>query len=205
MLVTRADDIVRVVLDAVGGGEPDLFRQLDQLSAAIYLTDENGFVTYFNPACIDFAGRRPALGQDRWCVTWKLYTEEGGFLPHAQCPMAVAIQTKKPVRGVKAVAERPDGTQVTFLPFPTPLFDEHGCLKGAVNILIDLTDSRQADFLELQARKCRRLALAVGDRRTVEILNLMASEYDDKARLLRSKLASHDDGIESTERLGIAG
>ena len=94
---------------------------------------------------------------------------------------------------------------VTFLPFPTPLFDEHGCLKGAVNILIDLTDSRQADFLELQARKCRRLALAVGDRRTVEILNLMASEYDDKARLLRSKLASHDDGIESTERLGIAG
>jgi hypothetical protein len=33
---------------------------------------------------------------------------------------------------------RPDGTRVTFLPFPTPLFDEYGGLKGAVNILIDL-------------------------------------------------------------------
>ncbi len=58
--------------------------------------------------------------------------------------------------------------------------------EGAVNILTDLTDSRQADFLELQARKCRRLALAVDDRQTTEILNQLASEYHEKARLLRA-------------------
>jgi PAS domain-containing protein len=127
----RADEIIRVVLDAVRVGEPDLSVVLRELSAPIYLTDANGFVTYFNPPCIDFAGRHPALGQDRWCVTWKLYTEEGDYLPHAKCPMAVALQTKKPVRGVKAVAERPDGTRVTFLPFPTPLFDEFSRIAGA--------------------------------------------------------------------------
>jgi PAS domain-containing protein len=182
----RAEEMVRRVLDAVRADGPDLSGALDQLSAAIYLTDADGFVTYFNPACIDFAGRYPGVGQDRWCVTLKLYTEEGDFLPHALCPMAVAIQTKKPVREVTAIAERPDGTRVRFLPFPTPLFDEHGGLKGAVNILIDLPDSRQADFLELQARKCRRLALAVDDRQTTEILNKMATEYDDKARMLRA-------------------
>ena len=52
--------------------------------------------------------------------------------------------------------------------------------------MIDLPASRQADFLDLQARKCRRLALAVDDRQTTEILNKMATEYDDKARMLRA-------------------
>jgi PAS domain S-box-containing protein len=181
-----ADEIVGTVLVAVRARGADLSAALDKLPAAIYVTDPNGFVTYFNPACIDFTGRHPGLGQDRWCVTWKLYTEDGEFLPHAQCPMAVAIQTKKPVRGVTAIAERPNGTRVRFLPFPTPLFDDEGALKGAVNILIDLTDSRQADFLESQARKCRRLARFVGDTQTFETLSLMACEYEDKARLIRA-------------------
>jgi hypothetical protein len=61
---------------------------------------------------------------------------------------------------------------------------EGGELLGAVNMLIDVTDSRQAEFLRSQARRCRRLAASVGDTQTAETLNLMAEEYDDKARLL---------------------
>jgi hypothetical protein len=64
----------------------------------------------------NFAGRTPAVGRDRWCVTWKPYTDEGEFLPHDECPMAVAIKTKFAVRGVTAVAERPDGTRVNSGP-----------------------------------------------------------------------------------------
>jgi hypothetical protein len=136
------------------------------------------------PACIDFAGRMPEVGQDRWCVTWKLYTDDGEFLPHEECPMAVAIKTRFPVRGLTAVAERPDGTRVNFQPYPTPVLGEDGELLGAVNMLIDVTDNRQAEFLRSQARRCRRLAASVGDAQTAETLNLMAEEYDDKARLL---------------------
>ena len=44
-------------------------------------------------------------------------------LPHGECPMALAIKEKKPNRGFEAVAERPDGTRVPFIPYPTPLFD----------------------------------------------------------------------------------
>jgi PAS domain S-box-containing protein len=45
----------------------------------------------------------------------------------------------------EAVAERPDGTRVPFLAFPTPLFDEAGNVIGAVNMLVDLTDRVIAD------------------------------------------------------------
>ena len=37
------------------------------------------------------------------------------------------------VRGVEAVAERPDGTRVPFVPFPTPLRDPTGKVVGAIN------------------------------------------------------------------------
>ena len=52
--------------------------------------------------------------------------------------MAVAIREDRKVRGVSAVAERPDGTRVHFMPFPTPLHDANDHLVGAVNVLLDL-------------------------------------------------------------------
>jgi PAS domain-containing protein len=176
-----ADRILHMATEAVQRGEDTLLSALDQLPAAIYVTDPDGLITYYNPACIDFAGRVPAVGSDRWCVTWKLYTEDGAFLPHDQCPMAVAILERRPVRGVTAVAERPDGSRVNFMPYPTPIFDASGNLLGAVNILVDVTDSRQAEFLRSQARKCRRLAISVCDQQTADTLTLMAAEYDQKA------------------------
>jgi PAS domain-containing protein len=59
--------------------------------------------------------------------------------------MAIAIKEERPVRGVEAIAERPDGTRVPFEPFPTPLFDASGTLIGAVNMLIDITDRKRAE------------------------------------------------------------
>ena len=48
-------------------------------------------------------------------------------------------------------AERPDGTFVHFVPYPTPLYDASGTLIGAVNMLIDISDRKRAD---LHAKGC---------------------------------------------------
>ena len=77
-----------------------LLAALDELPAPIYVTDPDGVIIHFNSACINFAGRTPVPGKDRWCVTWKLYTTDGAFMPHENCPMAEAIRNKRPVRGV---------------------------------------------------------------------------------------------------------
>ena len=109
---------------------------LDDLETPTYVTDPQGVVVYANVACEAFAGRAPRLGSDRWCVTWKLFTDDGRFLPHDRCPMAEAIRRRTPVRGVTAVAERPDGARVAFTPLPTPIFGRDGELIGAVNMLV---------------------------------------------------------------------
>jgi hypothetical protein len=68
-----------------------------------------------------------------------------------------------------------------FAPYPTPLVDEGGEIAGAVNILIDVTDERQAGELRSQARRCRRLAASLTDERVIDTLLLMADEYEEKA------------------------
>ena len=182
--VLDPEEVTGAAIAAARGGKDALQPLLDSLPVPIYLTDAEGWVTYFNRACADFAGRTPLPGEDRWCVTWRLYTESGAFLPHDQCPMAQAIRDKAQVRGVVAVAERPDGTRVLFTPHPTPITDDAGTLIGAVNILVDVTDRRQAGALGAQAQRCRRLARSVTDQRTVDTLVAMATEYEEKARAL---------------------
>jgi PAS domain S-box-containing protein len=154
---------------------------LDALPAAIYLTDAQGHVTHYNRACIALAGRTPEPGRDRWCVSWKLFSTDGNYLPHEACPMAVAIKERREVRGVEAWAERPDGSRVRFVPFPTPIYHDDGSLAGAVNMLIDVTDRRRAEDLREQAARCRRLSNSVLDRQTLDALGSMACEYEEEA------------------------
>jgi PAS domain S-box-containing protein len=138
-------ELVKRAADALMQGD-DYYREvLEALPAAIYMTDRAGRITFFNEAAARLWGCRPVLGRSEWCGTWKLYWPDGRVLPHDQCPMAMALRESRPIRGIEAVAERPDGSRVPFLPFPTPLHDGSGNLRGAVNMLLDLTDRDRAD------------------------------------------------------------
>jgi PAS domain S-box-containing protein len=128
---------------APGDGQ---FRQLlDALPAAIYITDAAGVITYYNEAAAALWGLRPELGKSQWCGSWKLYWPDGRPLPHDQCPMAVALRERRPNHGLEAVAERPDGERVPFMPYATPLYDASGTFIGAVNMLVDVTDRKRAE------------------------------------------------------------
>ena len=114
------------------------------MPAAIYATDADGTIRYFNRAAAELAGREPVLGKDKWCVTLRLHKLDGSPLPHDECPMAIALREGRAVRGAEAIAERPDGTRFPFIPYPTPIFDRSGKVIGAVNMLVDVSEQRQA-------------------------------------------------------------
>jgi len=130
-------------------------RLLDALPAAVYTTDAVGRITYYNEAATVLWGRRPSLGTSEWCGSWKLFWADGMPMAHNECPMAIALKEDRIVRGLEATAERPDGSRVPFIPYPTPIHDESGKLVGAVNMLVDISDRKRAE--EQQALLVREL------------------------------------------------
>jgi len=117
------------------------------------------------------------------------------------------------VRGMSAMAQRPDGSMVSFEPFPTPLRDEEGRLVGAVNVLVDITERRRAEN-ELRATA---EALSASNAVKDEFLGLVSHELRTpvttifgNAQLLRDRFARltteqrasmADDMAEDAERL----
>jgi PAS domain S-box-containing protein len=112
---------------------------LNAIPAAIYTTDANGYLTYYNERAAELWGYRPKIGKQRWCGTFKIILMDGTPVPHDQCPMATAVSTGKPVYGIEAIGERPDGRRVPCAVYPAPMFDESGKVVGGVNMLVDIS------------------------------------------------------------------
>ena len=210
------------------------FRELlDALPAAVYTTDAAGRITYYNDAAASLWGHRPLLGSSEWCGSWKLFWPDGMPLPHDECPMAIALKEDRAVRGMEAAAERPDGTRVPFIPYPTPIYDETGKLVGAVNMLVDITDRKRAEeqqgllVRELHHRVKNTLAMVqaitgstaratdniedfktalFGRIQSLAKTHLLLSDEEravNFADILRSELDAFDDG--SSERIVLSG
>jgi len=124
---------------------------LDALPVALYITDSEGCLTYFNAAATKLSGRTPRLGVDHWCVTWKIFLADGTPLPHDQCPMAVALKGGEIVEGIECLAERPDGSRFWFTPYPAVLRDAEGSITGGINLLVDITSRKLAQSRAEQA------------------------------------------------------
>jgi PAS domain S-box-containing protein len=144
---------------------------LEALGVAVYTTDADGAITYFNEAAAVLWGRRPDLGEE-WCGSFRLFWSDGSPLAHGDCPMAIALREGRAVRGFTAIAERPDGTRVDFQPYPTPLYDQAGRLIGAVNVLVDVTERRR---IEEDLRSTAQ-ALAISNGVKDEFLGLISHE-----------------------------
>src|SRR6478736_6832476 len=147
MIGARQAGIAKIARSKSPRRESDhIYRKLlEGLPAAFYATDAEGYLTFYNEAAAALWGRRPKLGTDRYCGFWKLFCIDGTPLPHHMCPMAIALKENRAVRCSEVLAERPDGTRVTFIPHPTPLHDAFDRLIGATNMLVDISERKQAE------------------------------------------------------------
>src|SRR5262245_49539385 len=132
----------------IGGLKPH--ELLKALPAAVYTTDEAGRVTFYNETAAALWGIRPELGKSEWWGSWRLYWPDGRPMPHDECPMAVALKEKRAIYRAEAIAERPDGTRISFLAYATPLFADSEKLIGAVNTLVDVSERKGAEETALR-------------------------------------------------------
>src|SRR5262249_6749484 len=91
--------------------------------------------------------------------------------------MALALQENQGYNEQEIVVARPDGSQRTVLAYANPFRDESGRVVGAVNILVDITDRKQAEE-----------AVREADRRKSEFLAMLSDELRNPLAPLRSGL-----------------
>lgn len=139
--------------EALRRSERSYRELLHALPVAVYTTDAEGRVTLFNEAAAELAGRSPRAGEDRWCVTHQLCRPDGNALPHGEYPMAVALRTGQPQRGMEAIAGRPDGTAAWVMPHPTLVRDASGEITGGINVLVDITQRKRAENLLVEQKR----------------------------------------------------
>jgi two-component system, chemotaxis family, CheB/CheR fusion protein len=132
--------------------DKDFSRLLAELPAAAYTCDANGLITYFNDRAVELWGRAPKLNDtiDRFCGSFKLFSADGTPLTHSECWMALALRDRKSYNGQEILVERPDGSRWFVLAHANPILDEGGELRGAVNILVDITDRRRSELARAQ-------------------------------------------------------
>lgn len=137
-----------MLTDLIDGKDLNIaFRAMfEALPAAVYTTDAQGRLTYFNPAAVKLSGRVPELGTDAWCIPWKLFLPDGTPLPHDRCPMAMALKGIDVPRGIECIGERPDGSRFWFTSSPAVLRDDEGRVTGGINLLTDITDRKNAEI-----------------------------------------------------------
>ncbi len=122
-------------------------KLISLLSAAVYMCDAKGRITLYNAQAAQLWGREPRLfdEDDKYCGSFRLYTSNEQPMQHSDCWMALALKTGESFRGRKVIIERPDGTKVQALANADPFFDDDGRIIGAINVLQDVSEQRQAE------------------------------------------------------------
>src|SRR5918997_2703691 len=163
-------------------GELRFRRLLEKLPAGAYTCDPEGLITYFNQHAAQLWGRAPKLNDhvDRYCGSFKLFSSDGSPIAHERCWMALAIKRDEGYNRREIVIERPDGQRLTALAHANPIHDESGKLLGAVNVLVDISNRRQAEE-EVKTRHRQQAAVAE--------LGMQALAQDDLQAVLDEAVA----------------
>ena len=120
---------------------------LDGIPTGFCVCRADGALVRYNKRAVELWGRGPGLGdvgefsETKFCR----YTAQGVPLPFAASPVAVALRSGVPVRGVELLIERPDGSQVPVLMNVAPLKDADGRIDGAVCSFQELTEVKRAE------------------------------------------------------------
>jgi len=127
------------------------------VAVGIFVCAKDGTLVEFNQRCIEFWGVEPAAGDAKFGEACKIYCADGHALPQADNPMAVALQTGKPVESAELIFERPNGERIAVDVGVNPIFAADGELIGAVGCIQD------ARKRELQAARLAAIVASSDD------------------------------------------
>lgn len=125
------------------GVQGRLREMIQQLPVAIYVTDAEGRLIYYNRAA-ELAGCTLQLGTHEWCESWQMFQAGGNPLPHDRCPIMAVLNGGQATSDVECMIEQPDGMRRWFTPHPMALRDGEGRIAAGIHMFVDVTERKIA-------------------------------------------------------------
>lgn len=129
------DTSIELFLEKEGGE-----KILNSLSKAVYVTDPERGVKYYNAAAAELL---PELNDSQWYESCEFFHPDKNPMPYEESPMAVAIRENRNVEGEEIMAKRPNGEYVRFHVYPSPLHNKEGKVIGGINLLMDVSGPKK--------------------------------------------------------------
>ncbi|HEX5808489.1 MAG TPA: PAS domain S-box protein [Anaerolineales bacterium] len=120
---------------------------LRHMPVGIWITDSNGRIIGSNEAADRiWAGAPPlsnSIAEYQAYAAWRAGSEKQ--LEPGEHPLAVALQTGKPVESLELDIQRFDGSQGTVLASAAPIRDPQGGVAGVVGVNVDITERKRLE------------------------------------------------------------
>lgn len=148
-------DKERHILEDSFLSSPENFkRTLISVNDAVYMTDRERRIVFWNPACEKITGFNAEEVLGRKCsdnILNHLDMNGNSLCDSSLCPLHQSMEKGMPsARPVVVMVRRSDGTRVAAEVNVAPLFGEGGALIGGVEVFRDITEKQQ--MAEIKAR-----------------------------------------------------
>jgi PAS domain S-box-containing protein len=157
---------------------------LDNVQAGIVACNAEGILTLFNQAAREFHGLpEQPLPSEQWADHYDLYRPDGTTpLPQAEIPLFRALQGET-IYNVEMMIVPKQGVARTLLASGQAIVDAHGQKQGAVVIMHDITDRKQAEEerAQLVREQAARAMAEVSQERAAflaEVSSVLASSLE---------------------------
>jgi PAS domain S-box-containing protein len=116
---------------------------IESMPAAVYTVDKEGYIDMYNKNAVQLWGRRPEERKDKWWLARKLFDINNNELLPEETPIAKALRENKEITA-ELMMETNEGIK-NVIADPRPLHDAEGNVTGALNMIIDITDRKNAE------------------------------------------------------------
>jgi len=132
--------------------------------AGVVITDEKGTIIYANKTFCSLMGHeyKDVSGASCEELQCRFINLSGEPLPLDEIPVKKALKDRKTIEFVQFIVERPDGKKAIFSANAAPVIDNKGNLKGAVCIILDITEHKRLEEQYLQAQKLEAVGRLAG-------------------------------------------
>ncbi|SEQ54291.1 PAS domain S-box-containing protein [Pseudomonas lutea] len=115
------------------------------LPAAAFVCDATGAIVRYNRKAAEFWGRELVPGETYYIGIDRIFHVDGRVMQPEESPMASVLRTGAPVRNHELRVQSLVGQERWALINISPIFDEIGQIKGAINCFQDITERKESE------------------------------------------------------------